>query len=156
MLGAFPSPALVVLAVVSTQLSAAIAKHLFEHIGPLGTVFFRVGFSAILLVAIFRPRVRGHPARDLVLASAFGLSLAFMNLFFYESLASRHLYKSERSYLDSHLVLANASRILDDDGITWGEWGLELICSSRETWRKNLRITTELSVRVRSNWLISS
>jgi len=46
--------------------------------------------------------------------------------FFYESLASRHLYKAERSYLDSHLVLANANRILDDDGITWGEWGLEL------------------------------
>src|SRR3954454_23766727 len=85
-IGAVPSPALVVLAVVSTQLSAAIATHLFDHLGPLGTVFFRVGFSALLLVAIFRPRVRGHPARDLVLASAFGLALAFMNLFFYESL----------------------------------------------------------------------
>jgi inner membrane transporter RhtA len=85
-LGAFPSPALVVLAVVSTQLSAAIAKHLFAHIGPLGTVWFRVGFSALMLVAIFRPRVRGHSARDLVLAAVFGLSLAFMNLFFYESI----------------------------------------------------------------------
>src|SRR2546421_1596572 len=85
-IGALPSPALVVLAIVSTQLGASIAVHLFDHLGPLGTVFFRVGFSAILLVAIFRPRLRGHPARDLVLASAFGLSLAFMNLFFYESL----------------------------------------------------------------------
>jgi hypothetical protein len=54
--------------------------------------------------------------------------------FFYESLASRHLYKSERSYLDSRLVLANASRTLDDDGITWGEWGLELLCPSRKPW----------------------
>ncbi|MFL5884293.1 MAG: EamA family transporter, partial [Thermoleophilaceae bacterium] len=85
-LGAFPSPALVVLAVVSTQLSAAIAKHLFAHIGPLGTVWFRVGFSALILVAIFRPRLRGHPASHLLLAASFGLSLSFMNLFFYEAL----------------------------------------------------------------------
>ena len=35
-------------------------------------------------------RVRGHPARDLVLASAFGLSLAFMNLFFYEALVRQY------------------------------------------------------------------
>ena len=86
MLGAFPSPALVVLAVVSTQLSAAIAKHLFAHIGPLGAVWFRVGFSALILLVMFRPRVRGHPRRDLLLAAAYGLSLSFMNLFFYESL----------------------------------------------------------------------
>jgi inner membrane transporter RhtA len=85
-LGAFPSPALVVLAVVSTQLSAAIAKHLFAHIGPLGTVWLRVGFSALMLVAIFRPHVRGHSRRDLLLAAAFGLSLSFMNLFFYEAI----------------------------------------------------------------------
>ena len=86
MLGAFPSPALVVLAVVSTQLSAAIAKHLFAHIGPLGAVWFRVGFSALILLVMFRPRVRGHPPRDLLLAAAYGLSLSFMNLFFYEAL----------------------------------------------------------------------
>src|SRR3954454_19692767 len=85
-IGAVPSPALVVLAVVSTQLSAAIATHLFDHLGPLGTVWLRIGFSALLLVAIFRPRVRGHPLGDLALAAAFGLALAFMNLFFYESL----------------------------------------------------------------------
>ncbi len=42
--------------------------------------------------------------------------------FFYESLASRHLYEAERGHLDSHLVLANAHRTLDDDGMTWGEW----------------------------------
>jgi inner membrane transporter RhtA len=85
-LGAFPSPALVVFAVVSTQLSAAIAKHLFAHIGPGGTALLRVGFSALILVAIFRPRVRGHAAGDLALAAAFGLSLSFMNLTFYEAL----------------------------------------------------------------------
>ncbi|MFL5913037.1 MAG: EamA family transporter [Gaiellaceae bacterium] len=85
-IGALPSPALVVLAIVSTQLGASIAVHLFDHIGPLGTVFLRVGFSALVLVALFRPRIAGHPRDDLVLAAVFGLSLAFMNLFFYEAI----------------------------------------------------------------------
>src|SRR5436309_12519466 len=86
-IGALPSPALVMLAIVSTQLGASIAVHLFDHLGPLGTVFLRVGFSALMLVVLFRPRIAGHPRRDLVLAAVFGLSLAFMNLFFYEPIA---------------------------------------------------------------------
>jgi hypothetical protein len=53
--------------------------------------------------------------------------------FFYESLASRHLSHAERGHVDSHLVLANVSRILDD-GVTWGEWSLELLCPADEAW----------------------
>jgi inner membrane transporter RhtA len=85
-IGSVPSPALVILAVLSTQLGASIAVHLFDHLGPLGTVWLRVGFSALMLVALFRPRVAGHSASELGLAAAFGLSLSFMNLFFYEAL----------------------------------------------------------------------
>lgn len=51
--------------------------------------------------------------------------------FFYKYLASRHLSEMERSYIDSHLVLANATRSLDDDGETWGEWSLELVCPTQ-------------------------
>ena len=54
--------------------------------------------------------------------------------FFYQSLASRHLFESERGYIDSHLVLANASRYLDEDGVTWGEWEVELLCPADEAW----------------------
>jgi inner membrane transporter RhtA len=85
-IGSVPSPALVILAVCSTQFGAAIAVHLFRHLGSLGTVWLRVGFSALMLLVLFRPRIAGHPARDLALAASFGLSLAFMNLFFYESI----------------------------------------------------------------------
>ena len=51
--------------------------------------------------------------------------------FFYKYLASRHLSDMERSYVDSHLVLATAKRILDDNGETWGEWSLELVCPTQ-------------------------
>jgi inner membrane transporter RhtA len=46
----------------------------------------RIGFAAIILLIAWRPQVAGHGAHDLGLAAAFGLTLAAMNLSFYESL----------------------------------------------------------------------
>ena len=45
----------------------------------------RVSLAAVLLVAAWRPHVRGHSRGELVLAAAFGVTLAAMNLSFYES-----------------------------------------------------------------------
>jgi inner membrane transporter RhtA len=77
---------LVLGAIGSVQLGAAFAFNLFDDIGPAGTVFLRVAFAAVVLMAIARPAVRGHaasPVRDVVL---FGAALALMNLAFYEAL----------------------------------------------------------------------
>src|SRR4051794_40891706 len=70
----------------STQTGAAIAKTLFGELGPAATAFLRVALAAVLLVAIWRPMVRGHGRRDLVLAAVFGLTLSAMNLTFYEAI----------------------------------------------------------------------
>ena len=81
------SALLVVGAVLSVQLGAAAATTLFDDIGAAGTVFYRLLFAALLLMAIWRPRrsdVSGRPA--LMLAVAFGVSLAAMNYSFYESI----------------------------------------------------------------------
>jgi inner membrane transporter RhtA len=72
--------------IASTQCGGAIAKTLFDDLGPTGTVFLRVGFAAILLGLIWRPRVAGHTRADLQLAAAFGIALAAMNLSFYEAI----------------------------------------------------------------------
>jgi inner membrane transporter RhtA len=72
--------------VFSVQLGAAIAFNLFDEVGPAGAVFLRLALSAVLLCAVWRPAVRGRPASDLRLAAIFGLSLAAMNLSFYEAL----------------------------------------------------------------------
>lgn len=68
------------------QLGAAAATTLFDELGPAGTVLYRLAFAALLLLAIWRP----HPARatrsSLGLAATFGVSLAGMNLCFYEAL----------------------------------------------------------------------
>ena len=77
---------LVLGAVGSVQFGAAIAKTLFDDLGPAGTVLLRLGFAALVLVAVWRPRVRGLSRRQLVTAGLFGLSLGGMNLVFYEAL----------------------------------------------------------------------
>ena len=46
----------------------------------------RIVFASVLLVLLWRPTLRGHERGDLWLAGAFGLTLAAMNLTFYEAL----------------------------------------------------------------------
>jgi inner membrane transporter RhtA len=81
-----PAAALVVTAIASTQLGAALAKGLFDDLGPGGTTFLRVAFAALLLMAVSRPAARERSGADLRLAVSFGLALAGMNLAFYEAI----------------------------------------------------------------------
>ncbi len=81
-----PSGVLVVSAIASIQFGAALAATLFERIGPAGTVWLRLLFGSLVLVAIARPSLRGRTRAQLGLAVTFGLVLGAMNLSFYESL----------------------------------------------------------------------
>jgi inner membrane transporter RhtA len=81
-----PSPALVLGAIASVQFGAALAATLFARIGPAGTVWLRLLFGSIVLMAIARPSLRGRGRRELVLMVSFGLVLGAMNLSFYEAL----------------------------------------------------------------------
>ena len=65
------------------QLGAAIAKSLFDELGPSGMVFLRVGFAALLLLLIWRPQVTGYTRRNYLVAALFGLALAAMNYSLY-------------------------------------------------------------------------
>jgi inner membrane transporter RhtA len=81
-----PPTALVLGAIVSVQVGAAVAKSLFDDAGPAGTVLLRVAFAALVLWLVWRPRPATHTPTDLRLAAAFGVTLAGMNLAFYEAL----------------------------------------------------------------------
>jgi inner membrane transporter RhtA len=78
---------LVVVAIASLQFGAAIAGTIFDEIGPAATSLLRSLFAAAVLLAIWRPSLRGHPARDVRLVVVFGLVLGAMNLCIYESFA---------------------------------------------------------------------
>lgn len=68
------------------QFGAAIAATLFAQIGPGGAVLLRLLSATIILIVLWRPRLRGRPRSDLVAAAAFGLVLAGMNLSFYQAI----------------------------------------------------------------------
>jgi inner membrane transporter RhtA len=73
---------LVLVAAMSPQVGAAFAVTLFDELGPAGAAFLRLAFAAIVLWAIWRPRLTG----DLRLAGAFGVALGLMNWSFYEAI----------------------------------------------------------------------
>src|SRR2546430_17009937 len=75
-----PAPGLVLVGIGSVQVGAAFATKLFTHLGPAGTVLVRVLFAAVVLCAIWRPRLPPHTPRDLRLARLFGLTLSLLNL----------------------------------------------------------------------------
>lgn len=71
---------------VSLQGGAAIAKSLFPVTGAAGTASLRVGFSALVLIIIWRPWRRSLPARDAGWIALYGAALGAMNLLFYLAL----------------------------------------------------------------------
>jgi len=80
---AVPPPGLLLVSIVSIQLGAAVAVHLFESLGPIGTVFLRVAFSAVLLLAAARRHIDASARRHVGLLLLFGSVIGAMNLCFY-------------------------------------------------------------------------
>jgi inner membrane transporter RhtA len=72
-----PAVLLVLAASVSVQTGHAFGKQLFGAIGPGGVVTLRLGFAAVVLLAVYRPRLADH---RLPLLLAFGVAIAGMNL----------------------------------------------------------------------------
>jgi inner membrane transporter RhtA len=81
-----PPTLLVLLGVFSVQFGGAFAKTLFDEAGPGGTVFLRVVFAALILAALWRPKLAGRSSAEWRLIAAYGFVLVAMNLSFYESL----------------------------------------------------------------------
>jgi inner membrane transporter RhtA len=73
----------VLFSIVSAQLGAAVAKSLFDSLGPGGTVFLRIAFAALVLFVLVRPKLGGHDRAGYLIAGLFGLALAGMNFSLY-------------------------------------------------------------------------
>lgn len=81
-----PPWVLVLTSIMSVQLGASIARSLFPVLGATGTLLLRLGFSALLLSVVVRPRVGGWSAATWRSVVVLGLCLGGMNLCFYLSL----------------------------------------------------------------------
>jgi inner membrane transporter RhtA len=85
--GPVGSAGLVVAGLACQEVGAAFAVLLFPSVGALGMVALRLTFSALILLAIARPSLRGRDRGDWMTVVLFGVALAVMNGLFYEALA---------------------------------------------------------------------
>jgi inner membrane transporter RhtA len=73
---------MVLAAAASLQVGAAFAVTLFDDLGPAGAAFLRLALAAVVLWAVWRPKLAG----DLRIAGAFGVALGLMNWSIYEAI----------------------------------------------------------------------
>ena len=71
-----PPQALLLVSITSVQFGSALARGLFDDVGPAGTVFLRMGFAAVVLVALVRPAMRGLSPTQVRIAVIFGAVMA--------------------------------------------------------------------------------
>lgn len=83
--------AIVVVGLICQEVGAAVAVTLFPQVGPIGMVLLRLAFSAVILMLIFRPTLRGRSRQDWLTVIGFGAALALMNALFYVALSRLHL-----------------------------------------------------------------
>ncbi|MBE9046502.1 EamA family transporter [Pleurocapsales cyanobacterium LEGE 10410] len=81
-----PPTVLVLISIASTQLGSAFAKTIIQELGPTLTVLLRVGLSAIALLLLQRPQLKGYSRSSYLLLILFGLDLAAMNFSFYAAI----------------------------------------------------------------------
>ncbi|MFC4049535.1 DMT family transporter [Actinomadura syzygii] len=90
-LGSVPPPALILLGIISLQVGAGLAKHLFDRLPPSAIVTMRLLTSAVVLGFLarraLRTVLRDHSRSSLAIAAGFGLALALMNFSIYQSFA---------------------------------------------------------------------
>jgi inner membrane transporter RhtA len=85
--GSIPPGGFVLLSIVIIQIGAALAKYLLVFLNPTSATFLRLGFAALLLLVLYPPRLRGRSLSDYLLITLMGVTLACMNLSFYESIS---------------------------------------------------------------------
>ncbi|MEV0296502.1 EamA family transporter [Nocardia sp. NPDC050710] len=83
--GSLPAPALVLGAMVSIQLGATIAKHLFEIAGAGTVACVRIALAGAIALLIWRPTFRVD-RRALPAIAGLGISITAMNLSFYAAI----------------------------------------------------------------------
>jgi inner membrane transporter RhtA len=79
--------ALLLAAMLSTQVGASVAKGIFPIVGPAGATFLRVSFAAVFLLLLWRPWRQKYSRQQWQTALLYGTALGLMNLTFYISIS---------------------------------------------------------------------
>lgn len=81
-----PPPLLMLVAMVSFQVGAAVAKDLFDQVSATGIAFMRIAFGALFLFLLTRPTVRGLKRTQWSLVGGMGATTAVMGLLYFLAL----------------------------------------------------------------------
>ena len=81
-----PPALLVLVAIASVQIGSAVARTLFDALGAGGATLLRLGLSALILLAVLRPRVTTWDRPQWRAALLLGGAMGAMNLSFYLAL----------------------------------------------------------------------
>lgn len=120
---------LVVGGIASVQVGAALSKGFFDRVDPTTLVWLRLAFSAVVLLALARPRLRGRTRRDWVVALAFGVTLVMMNWSIYQAFSRIPLGVAVTIELLGPLTLSlvQSRRVVDLLWVTLAALGVVLL-----------------------------
>ncbi|MFK0200169.1 EamA family transporter [Streptomyces lavendulae] len=83
--GARQALGLILVGSTGIQLSSAFAAGLFDSLGPLSVSSLRMAMAALILCALFRPRLRGRTRGQWTSIAVYGVAMAAMNLCLYSA-----------------------------------------------------------------------
>lgn len=149
------APLLVLAAVVSVQVGGALAAKLVPLIGAAGSVTLRLAFATVVLLAVARPRLRGHSRTAWRTVVGFGVVLGAMNLTFYGSLAHLPLGVAVTIEFLGPLALAASQSRRGRDWLAVGvaAAGVVLVSGALETsWAELDRVGILLALAAGALW----
>ncbi|MBN9295555.1 MAG: DMT family transporter [Filimonas sp.] len=130
-----PPVVAVLLAIVSVQGGAAIAKGIFPVLGAASTSALRIVFAAIILLLFNRPSIKNITANQWKYVALYGMSLGAMNIIFYLAIARIPLALGVALEFIGPLVLAltTSKRMIDILWVALAATGIALITP----WKNN-------------------
>ena len=123
-----PVPA-VLLAIVSVQGGASLAKSLFPALGAASTAAIRIGLSAVILMLFNRPKFRHLTSQQWQTLIPYGVVLGAMNITFYLSIARIPLGLAVTLEFIGPLLVAvfGSKKLLDFVWVLLAAFGIVLI-----------------------------
>ncbi|MEV0796298.1 EamA family transporter [Kribbella sp. NPDC050281] len=74
--------AFAVMSMSCVQLGLSVSVSLFDRLGPEGAAWLRLSFAAVIVLVLFRPRLRSFDRRSLLAAVGLGIATAGVTLLF--------------------------------------------------------------------------